>query len=39
LPALIFWLLNLPFMLVVYQEPMKLEWAKVVIVIPLTINS
>jgi hypothetical protein len=26
-------------MLMVYQEPMILQWAKVVIVIPLTINS
>jgi hypothetical protein len=26
-------------MLMVYQEPMILEWAKVVTVIPLTINS
>jgi hypothetical protein len=39
LPALIFWLLNYPFMLMVYQEPMILQWAKVVTVIPLTINS
>jgi hypothetical protein len=39
LPALIFWLLNYPFMLIVYQEPMILQWAKVVTVIPLTINS
>jgi hypothetical protein len=39
LPALIFWLLNFPFMLMVYQEPMILQWAKVVSVIPLTINS
>jgi hypothetical protein len=39
LPELIFWLLNFPFMLMVYQEPMILQWAKVVIVIPLTINS
>jgi hypothetical protein len=39
LPELIFWLLNFPFMLMVYQEPMILEWAKVVTVIPLTINS
>jgi hypothetical protein len=36
LPALIFWLLNFPFMLMAYQKPM---WAKVVTVIPLTINS
>jgi hypothetical protein len=36
---LIFWLLNFPFMLMVYQEPMILQWAKVVTVIPLTINS
>jgi hypothetical protein len=39
LPALIFWLLNFPFMLMVYQEPMILQWDKVVTVIPLTINS
>jgi hypothetical protein len=39
LPALIFWLLNFPFMLMVYQEPMTLQWAKVVTVISLTINS
>jgi hypothetical protein len=39
LPALIFWLLDFPFMLMVYQEPMILQWAKVVTVIPLTINS
>jgi hypothetical protein len=26
-------------MLMVYQEPIILQWAKVVIVIPLTINS
>jgi hypothetical protein len=39
LPALIFWLLNFPFMLMVYQEPMILQCAKVVTVIPLTINS
>jgi hypothetical protein len=26
-------------MLMVYQEPMILQWAKVVIVIPSTINS
>jgi hypothetical protein len=39
LPTLIFWLLNFPFMLMVYQEPMILQWAKVVTVIPLTINS
>jgi hypothetical protein len=39
LPRLIFWLLNFPFMLMVYQKPMILQWAKVVIVIPLTINS
>jgi hypothetical protein len=39
LPALIFWLLNFPFMLMVYQEPMILQWAKVVTVISLTINS
>jgi hypothetical protein len=26
-------------MLMVYQEPMILQWAKVVIVIPLTTNS
>jgi hypothetical protein len=39
LPALIFWLLNFPFMLMVYQEPMILQWAKVVTIIPLTINS
>jgi hypothetical protein len=26
-------------MLMVYQEPMILQWAKVVTVIPLTINS
>jgi hypothetical protein len=26
-------------MLIVYQEPMTLQWAKVVTVIPLTINS
>jgi hypothetical protein len=39
LPALIFWLLNFPFMLMVYQEPMTLQWAKVVNVISLTINS
>jgi hypothetical protein len=39
LPALIFWLLNFPFMLMVYQEPMILQWAQVVTVIPVTINS
>jgi hypothetical protein len=39
LPALIFWLLNFPFMLMVYQEPMILQWAKVVTVISLAINS
>jgi hypothetical protein len=39
LHALIFWLLNFPFMLIVYQKPMILQWAKVVTVIPLTINS
>jgi hypothetical protein len=39
LPTLIFWLLKFPFMLMVYQEPMILQWAKVVNVIPLTINS
>jgi hypothetical protein len=39
LPALIFWLMNFSFMLMVYQEPMILQWAKVVTVIPLTINS
>jgi hypothetical protein len=39
LPELIFWLLNFPFMLMVYQEPMILQWAKVVTVITLTINS
>jgi DMSO reductase anchor subunit len=39
LPALIFWLLNYPFMLTVYQEPIILQWAKVFTVIPLTINS
>jgi hypothetical protein len=39
LPELIFWLPNFPFMLMVYQEPMILQWAKVVTVIPLTINS
>jgi hypothetical protein len=39
LPTLIFWLLNFPFMLMVYQEPMILQWAKVVTVISLTINS
>jgi hypothetical protein len=39
LPTLFFWLLNFPFILIVYQEPMILQWAKVVIVIPLTINS
>jgi hypothetical protein len=39
LPALSFWLLNFPFMLMVYQEPMILQWAKVFSVIPLTINS
>jgi hypothetical protein len=39
LPAIIFWLLNFPFMLMAYQEPMILQWAKVVTVIPLTINS
>jgi hypothetical protein len=38
LPELMFWLLNFPFMLMVYQEPMILQWAKVVTVIPLTIN-
>jgi hypothetical protein len=32
LPELIFWLPNLP-------EPMILQWAKVVTIIPLTINS
>jgi hypothetical protein len=37
LPALIFWLLNFPFMLMVYQEPIILH--KVVTTIPLTINS
>jgi hypothetical protein len=37
--CLIFWLPNFPFMLMVYQEPMILQWAKVVTVIPLTINS
>jgi hypothetical protein len=37
--ALIFWLLNFPFMLMVYQKPMILQWAKVATVIPLTINS
>jgi hypothetical protein len=26
-------------MLMVYQEPIRLQWAKVVTVIPLTINS
>jgi hypothetical protein len=26
-------------MLMIYQEPMILQWTKVVIVIPLTINS
>jgi hypothetical protein len=39
LAELIFWLPNFPFMLMVYREPMILQWAKVVIVIPLTINS
>jgi hypothetical protein len=39
LPGLIFWLLNFAFMLLVYQEPMILQWAKVVTVIPLTISS
>jgi hypothetical protein len=39
LPALILWLLNFPFMLMVYQEPMTLQWAKVVTVILLTIKS
>jgi hypothetical protein len=39
LPALSFWLLNFPFILMVYQEPMILQWDKVVIVIPLTINT
>jgi hypothetical protein len=39
LPKLIFWLLNFPFMLMVYQEPMILQWAKVVTAIPLIINS
>jgi hypothetical protein len=39
LAALIFWLLNFPFMLMVYQEPMILQWDKVVTVIPWTINS
>jgi hypothetical protein len=39
LPALTFWLLNFPFMLMVYQEPIILQWAKEVTVIPLTINS
>jgi hypothetical protein len=39
LPALIFWLLDFTFMLMVYQEPMILQRAKVVTVIPLTINS
>jgi hypothetical protein len=38
-PEQIFWLLNFPFMLIVYQEPMILQWFKVVTVIPLTINS
>jgi hypothetical protein len=33
LPELIFWLLNFPFVLMVYQEPMILQWAKVVTVI------
>jgi hypothetical protein len=36
---LIFWILNFPFMLMVYQEPMILQWAKVFTVIPLTTNS
>jgi hypothetical protein len=36
---LIFWLPSFPFMLMVYQEPMILQWTKVVTVIPLTINS
>jgi hypothetical protein len=39
LPEQIFWLLNSAFMLMVYQEPMILQWAKVVTMIPLTINS
>jgi hypothetical protein len=39
LPELIFWLQNFPFMLMVYQKPMILQWAKVVTVIPLTIKS
>jgi hypothetical protein len=39
LSVLIFWLLNFPFMLMVYQEPMILQWAKVVTIIRLTINS
>jgi hypothetical protein len=38
-PELFFWLLNFPFMLMVYQEPMMVQWAKIVTVIPLTINS
>jgi hypothetical protein len=39
LPELIFSLPNFPFMLLVYQEPMILQWPKVVTVIPLTNNS
>jgi hypothetical protein len=39
LPELIFWLLNFRFLLMVYQEPMILQWGKVVTIIPLTINS
>jgi hypothetical protein len=38
LPELFFWLLNFPFMLMVYQEPIIFQWAKVVTVIPVTIN-
>jgi hypothetical protein len=39
LPELFFWLLNFPFMLRVYQERMILQWAKVITVILLTINT
>jgi hypothetical protein len=39
LPTLIFWLLNFPFMFMVCKELMILQWAKVVTVISLTINS
>jgi hypothetical protein len=39
LPVLFFLLLNFPFMLIVYQETMILQWANVVTVISLTTNS